>query len=271
MDRQDITRMQSILLEDLNYLSDICKNNGISFFLSSGTLLGAIRHNGFIPWDNDLDIMMTRENYEHFLTIANQVNNDRYKICTLKNDPSMPTIYAHMIDRKVIFCEEEKGNESDYLHIDIYACDYIKDSFFARTRFAEKLVRYYNRIFNYRRGFISIDTHGYWLKRIGISMGLTIFNHTSDERLALKIVDLVGSKERTDTMAPIASPYGYMKERFPSEYYQMLVMHKFENLEFPISKYYDEILRQLYGDYMTPPSRELQYKYLDKAVFRILG
>lgn len=271
MDRQDIKRMQSLLLEDLNYLSEICKKNAIDFFLSSGTLLGAVRHNGFIPWDNDLDVMMTRENYDRFLSITDQVDNDRYKICTLNNDPSMPTIYAHMIDRKAIFCWEENGNESDYLHIDIYACDYIKDSYFARTKFAEKLVHYYNRIFCYRRGFVSIDTHGYWLKKIGISIGLAIFKHTSDEKLALKIINLVGSKERTNTMAPIASPYGFMKEQFPSEYYQTLVNHKFENTEFPISAYYDEVLRQLYGEYMTPPPVESQYKDLDKFVFRILG
>ena len=140
MDRESVRIMQQFLLEDLSYFDGICKENNIAYFLSSGTLLGAIRHNGFIPWDNDLDVIMTRENYNRLLACVKRYENNYYKFNTYHNDPSMPTIYAHLIDKRAIFCTTETGKDSDYLHIDVYACDYIKESHFSNSRLADFLV-----------------------------------------------------------------------------------------------------------------------------------
>lgn len=270
MNRQDVKQMQILLLQDLIFLDKICKENSIEYFLSTGSLLGAIRHEGFIPWDDDLDVMMTRENYEKYISCVDRYCDEIHANATYHNDAFMPTIYSHLVDRRAKFYIEEKGSDSDYLHIDIYVCDYIKESFWANTKLTNLLVLIFTRIFCYRRGYKSVNKHLRIMKKLAIALGLVIFRNTSDEQMEKKILGLVQSKEPTSTMAPIASPYGFMKEQFPATYYTTLIHHKFENYEVPISKYYDEVLRKLYGNYMIPPSDDVQYQDIEKYTFQKL-
>ena len=79
-----IQRAQTDILADFNVL---CEENGIDYFAISGTLLGIVRHKGFIPWDDDIDIGMTRENYEKFLAIADNAFDGKYRAINYENNP----------------------------------------------------------------------------------------------------------------------------------------------------------------------------------------
>ena len=103
-----------------------------------------------------------------------------------------------------------------------------------------------------------------------MKIGLAIEKNDDDQILAEKILRFVQAKNKTSTMAPIASIYGFRKEMFPSFYYTELIPHQFEGELFPVSKFYDKILTQLYGDYMSPPPPEKQYENLEKYHFRLV-
>lgn len=100
----NIRELQLRLLDILDYVNEICENNGITYWLSSGTCLGAVRHGGFIPWDDDIDIEMTRTDYEKFEKVFKE--SDLYVLQTYKNDCFYTEPFAKIRNKKTI-CESE--------------------------------------------------------------------------------------------------------------------------------------------------------------------
>ena len=89
--------LQLVELEILLEVDRVCRENGIEYFLDGGTAVGAVRHGGFIPWDDDVDIGMTRENYEKFLEIAPEKLKNDYFLQTRKTDKKAPYMYAKVM------------------------------------------------------------------------------------------------------------------------------------------------------------------------------
>lgn len=266
MKKKEIQEMQRVLLEDLKVFDSICDNNNIDYFLSSGSLLGAVRHKGFIPWDDDLDIMLTRDNYNKLLSICDQFPS-RYMLLNYSNDIGVPIIYSHLVDTYYKCYKEYTGTNRDFLHIDIYACDYIKNNRFTKGQLAKWIELILNRVYSYRKGHTSFDSHLLFVKKNIIRFFNRIFVNWKDEDLIRLVIRLVGSSHDEGLMAPIASPYGYQKEMFPSSYYKELIKVDFENTLIPISKHYDAILKQLYGDYMELPPENVRYKEIEMYRF----
>ena len=118
-----LRRQQLRMLDILLYVDKICKEHNIRYWLSSGTLLGAVRHGGFIPWDDDLDIEMLREDYEKFLEVFE--NSDEFVLQTYKNDKYYLLPFAKVRDRFSVL--DEFGNNLNYEHkglfIDIFCLE----------------------------------------------------------------------------------------------------------------------------------------------------
>lgn len=89
-----MTNVQHIELEILKKIDEVCKKHNINYWLDSGTLLGAVRHQGFIPWDDDIDIGMLREDYEKFLKVAQKDLGDDYFLQTRSTDKNYPLVFA---------------------------------------------------------------------------------------------------------------------------------------------------------------------------------
>ena len=75
----DVKEIQGVLLDGLKYFKSICEKNNLKYFLSNGTLIGAVKYGKFVPWDDDIDVLMPREDYNKLLSLVD-VNNDRYKL-----------------------------------------------------------------------------------------------------------------------------------------------------------------------------------------------
>ena len=107
-----LRREQLRMLDILRYIDNVCRENGIRYWLSSGTLLGAVRHGGFIPWDDDLDIEMLKEDYDRFVALF--PSSADYVLQTYKSDRFYLLPFAKVRDRHTLLCE--CGNNSRYRH-----------------------------------------------------------------------------------------------------------------------------------------------------------
>lgn len=121
---------QEKMLDILIEVDTVCKNNNIKYWLDSGTLLGAIRHKGFIPWDDDIDICMLKEDYERFLKIAPiEMDITKYFLSTIKTDPDTVTKFSKVRNRNSIFLEKEDTLTERFhqgIYIDVFPMVYLK-------------------------------------------------------------------------------------------------------------------------------------------------
>ena len=134
--------MQSVLLEGLKEIDRICRKHGIKYSLGGGTCLGQIRHGGFIPWDDDIDIDMTTENFDKFIEIAPlEIDTSRFSFYTRKNDPSIRRSFARLgIKGTALTLKNWDSIGREYnIYIDILSCNYLPDDEKKRKKVASRL------------------------------------------------------------------------------------------------------------------------------------
>ena len=117
--------MHELTLEELKkteldiaiYIDTFCRKNNIEYSLIGGSLLGAVRHKGFIPWDDDIDLNMTRDNYEHFIELFSK-ENGRYRLVTYKTNPQYKYLFAKVVDTQTHLIENHMccGMLEAFLH-----------------------------------------------------------------------------------------------------------------------------------------------------------
>ena len=122
MQRIDSKELKKIQLEILDAATSFCEQNGIRYWLDCGTLLGAIRHKGYIPWDDDVDLGMLREDYDRFLTLFNR-ENSKYKFVCIENSPDFYLAHGKVCDTETLLYEPDENGYKLHVNIDIFVYD----------------------------------------------------------------------------------------------------------------------------------------------------
>lgn len=147
--------MREILLDELkerqiailDVVDSFCRENNIDYWLDSGTLLGAIRHGGYIPWDDDIDIGMLRKDYDSFLKTFNK-KNERYKVYSVENNKKFPYPFGKVLDTNTILYEPNEQGVRLAVNIDIFVYDNAPDDDKIVSRMYRKR-DFYNRIYHF--------------------------------------------------------------------------------------------------------------------------
>lgn len=253
-----LKEVQKIELEMLILIDKICKENDINYTLCGGTLLGAIRHKGFIPWDEDVDIDMLREDYEKFLKIAPKYVEEKYFLQNYKTDQYCLNIGFTKLRKNGTLLESEGQRHLDRhkgICIDIFPIDIVPENETYR-KMQMKLLLIIQRIvamklkWNYYN-----DSKSKKIFKQSMSILLTPLSIKQLGYIREKIsrmYEKTGSNLRTNTYSEIV----YDKFTHRENMYKEKVLVEFENNFFYAPKKWDEYLTKLYGDYMKLPSIE---------------
>ena len=145
-----VEEKQNIAYEILVTFDKLCRDNGLTYVISSGTLLGAVRHKDFIPWDDDIDVAMPREDYDRLLRLGIGKVNKNYKIIYKNNNKNIGISYAKIIDRRTVLREDVAVTYRSGIFMDVIPIDGLPESQREIERHIRK-IECYRRWMNYRR------------------------------------------------------------------------------------------------------------------------
>lgn len=257
----------NILFEILKYFDEICKENNIQYTLYAGSLIGAIRHSDIIPWDDDIDVALTPDNYEKLRKVMMK-QNSRYKYIDGYTNKSYYYPFAKIVDSQTIAYEDGKREIDGYgVYIDVFEINNTSNDKKKREKHYKKMSTL-KRIFGiYAKTDESVKNEkskfkkirNYFLFKIGCKFFIKKYNS-----LCRKY-----NNKDTNYMVYDWPTYGFEQEIFLKDYYKNYTRKKFRNINAMVSKDYDKILKNIFGDYMElPPVEERVPKHQIKACWK---
>ncbi len=236
---------QEVMLEMLGELNRICVKYSISYMLFAGTMLGAVRHSGFIPWDDDLDVVMMRKEYERFLKIAPTELNESVYYLQKEFSPHWPMFFSKLRKNGTACVERYIPNdfqEHRGIYIDIFPCDNLSNKNIARKLqfIASKAV--IARSLG-KRGYLTSNA----CKKLFVFICKAL-----PYKLLSKFVRLESEISTKNVHVFFGGGSSYEKSVFPRAWFDNIISARFENGFYPIPSNYDKILTKMYGNYMIP-------------------
>lgn len=260
-----LRELQLKQLDMLKYFRNFCDNNGLTFYLCGGALIGALRNGGFVPWDDDVDVLMPRDDYERLVVLWREQKADgRFRL--LKTDDNMFTgnIFITVTDTDYTMVKTNQ-TEVDIPHglvLDVFPLDVCPDS-----RFARKMQYIWAMLYSLFLAQIVPENHG-GIMGFGSRVLLSIFRGKKLRNRIWRCAERHMTKYKLSDNRCItelcAGPY-WMKKEYPKRIYSGVDYVTFEGLKLPCMSGYDEYLRIVFGDYMQLPPEEERVPHHDIA------
>lgn len=274
MNELNISELHNALLILLKKFSNICSKYGINYSIGYGTMLGAIRHKGFIPWDDDVDIMITRAEYEKLLKVPTTEYGESFFFQTVNTDPGYPynTARLRLNNTSMIYDRWINSGFHQGIYIDIIVFDNVPDS---KTReYFQKFGIIFFSMFRFLRNkniFMEAGTNiPLFLKKILFFC----FHRFPLDKIYKREVSLEKkySGSNTKKMAFLGEGNLFLKNFYAakpisSSCFDKYCMIKFEDTELMCTTKYEELLEQWYGNYMKLPPEEKRVIYHQPVFF----
>lgn len=243
----------------LSEVDAFCKHNNINYSLAYGTMIGAIRHKGFIPWDDDIDILMLREDYDRFVSMFNQKASGRFYVASSESDCQFPYAFAKICDNHTI-CNDY-GYDKHGVGIDLFPIDklpmddkQLKELVDSQHRiwyiFMIKMLKW-RKDRSFAKNVFAVVS-AFFARMIPYS-----YLHKKLKANTLKYKDILDYR-----LGCLYSPYG-MKDAMDKSIFSDFISVDFEDYKFSCLNHYDDYLRHLYGDYMKLPPVDQQVSHHD--------
>lgn len=244
------------LVEMLNELDSICRKNNINYSLFGGTMLGAVRHKGFIPWDDDIDIIMTYDEYCKFVDIIKNYNSNRYAFYSSEENNDYYYPFIKMIDLQTIVEEPKYKKIKNYgLFIDIFYYHFVPNNEILRKLHWYKVMFGRMLISGYASNNINKNDKNYKLKKIGKILAKII----GIDRVLKWFKRITTNKVnyKSDYLMHSWIAFKFSKSCIKVSDTVEYIDCQFENIKPMVFKKYDSILKTMYGNYMKlPPESE---------------
>lgn len=257
---EHLVELQQTETAILRTFAEVCDKLNLRYFLLAGTLLGAARHQGFIPWDDDIDVGMPRADYEIFLEKGQQYLPEHLFIQSFISDPEYPLSFAKLRNSNTTFIESAishlKINHGVY--IDIFPIDYYPDDKREQLRFNAKNAQYRRRL------------HAIWKKaapepwKTRLKTAPHVLRYPSAKRVIHLREKLYRSVPKSSLMISYAGIFSN-KEVMPAAWFADVTTLPFEGMTLSVPAKYHEWLTHMYGDYMQLPPEEkrIAHHYAD--------
>ncbi|HFU3952249.1 TPA: phosphorylcholine transferase LicD [Streptococcus suis] len=255
-----IRENQMVALAILDVISDICEKQNFRYNLMYGTLIGAVRHKGLIPWDDDIDIMMPQEDYDKLLDYLSQ-NGAKFPHLKVFN-PDTVSDYPYMITRiSDIRYVIDVENEEDYglgAFIDIYPFYGLGDTEHEAMALGLKGDRLSSACYQATRLSYKVENTKQWYRKILKYPAFLITKVIGKEYFQKRLAQLATKKkyEESKYVGCVVWLSGGRKDIFLKEWFDELITITMEGREYKIPAKYDEVLRHTYGDYMELPAEQ---------------
>lgn len=266
-----INEIHKTILQNLSMIIDICDQLKIDYYLAFGSLIGAIRNNGFIPWDDDCDIIMLRSDYEKFkqYCLQNEDHIRPYKLLCKDNTNKYPYNIARFNDMRYKAVYNNTQEYDSGIFVDIYPFDQVGELSTQQLKTLDKKRSYLQQMILWSTDdHFERSKHNKWYRSL-IKYIMHTYSKIRGQKYFMDRMEHLKDQYYDDKGNNVAElVWDFKTVLCKKEWFNGFLMHQFENLIVKIPSDYDSFLRAYYGDYMKLPPVEERHPTHEYKIFR---
>lgn len=256
-----LKKLQQSLLDIMSDFDNFCEKNDLQYFLIGGTLLGAVRHQGFIPWDDDLDVVMPREDYERMIELFSEEDQNKYTIQSIETDHNYWLPFAKLRKNNTLYDDLPTRYVKSHrgIFIDIFPLDHANSPENNIQGMKVRFAKFLRKIADFKTTALFSKDSGNTLKYVVKKMTATVFSLVSTHRILMwqkKIIKSLASSN-SNYYINVGSQYHFKKQTMKKDVYHPSKQLDFEGETFNVPGKYEVVLKRIFSEkYMELPPED---------------